>query len=164
MLLFTHTACGVLIAGITNDPLIGSLTALLSHYLLDVIPHEPKEELFYVSPDKSLRSKEIEDKLKRRHFTSLIDLLISIGIVSGFLLYMFPSPKCFNLLVIVGFSVLPDILTIAAIYFPNKLLTLHHKYHFQIHKIIPFFVNHYTTYTMQILLSAVMVYFAKRII
>jgi hypothetical protein len=163
MLLFTHTACGVLIASLTNNPVLGGMAALASHYILDIIPHEPKEELFYASPDKSKRTKEVEEKLKKRHFTSLIDMLLSLIIFVISLIYIFPAGKYISLILILGFSVLPDILTILAIYIPNKYLAIHHKYHFEIHKIIPIFVNHFTTYTIQVLLSAGMVLLAAKI-
>jgi hypothetical protein len=158
MLLFTHTACGVLMACITNDLFSGSLAALASHYILDIIPHEPKEELFYVSPDKTKRSKEIEDKLKKRHYTSLADIFLSLIILSLSLIFIFPRGKYFLLFIILGFTVLPDILTILAIYIPNKYLTIHHKFHFDIHKILPVHVSYPVTYTIQIILSSIMVY------
>jgi hypothetical protein len=164
MLLFTHTACGVLIASLTNNPVPGGMAALVSHYILDIIPHEPKEELFYASPDKSKRSKEVEEKLRKRQFTSLIDMLLSLVIFILSMIYIFPKEKYFFLVFILGFSVLPDLLTILAIYLPNKYLTWHHKYHFEIHKIIPVFVNHLTTYTIQILLAAGMVLLAARVV
>lgn len=39
MTLTTHAAAGMLVAQWTNDPLAGFFVALLSHYILDAIPH-----------------------------------------------------------------------------------------------------------------------------
>ena len=164
MLLSAHTACGILIAANIADPITGSLLSLSSHYILDIIPHEPKKELFYLPPEKHLRNTDISDRLKRRTIISIFDLLLSIAIFTFYTLSI--KDITFNnflvLSIIVFFSIFPDVLTVIVVYFHNSFLKLHHKFHYDIHKIIPLSMNYLTAYSLQLFFIAILLFFTFR--
>jgi hypothetical protein len=155
MLLMAHTAMGILIASVSTNPIIGAPCAFISHYVLDIIPHESKEELYYVPPQKTDRDDDIRNKLNKRMKSSIFDL--------GFALVLFFS-YCFLKIglniesflpfcIIVFFSVLPDIFTVVYLKYPIKILALHYKWHFDIHKVLPF---HYINYTVAVIYQLVL--------
>jgi hypothetical protein len=162
MLLITHTAVGILIASSIENPYLGSASALFSHYLLDIIPHEPHGEVFYVSPDKHERNAEINKKLKRRTITSLFDLSFSLILICCFFIFI-KWDGFFLKSGIIFFSLLPDVLTVLAVYFPAKLLKIHHKYHFKLHEIFKLDMDYFTAYGYQILLSLLIFFISYRI-
>ena len=155
MLLMAHTSMGILIASISNNPFIATPCAFLSHYVLDIIPHESKEELFYVSPNKAERDNHIQNKLNNRIKTSILDLLFASVL---FFLYCvlkieLSIASFLPLCIIVFFSILPDIFTVVYLKYPTKLLASHYKLHFDIHKILPV---HHINYTVAVIYQIVL--------
>jgi hypothetical protein len=156
MLLMTHTAMGILIASLTNTPVIGVPCAFISHYVLDIIPHESEEELFYVSPKKADRGDDIKNKLNKRMKSSVFDLMFALVLFfSYYFLKVELNIESFLLLcIIVFFSVLPDIFTVIYLRYPTKIMALHYQWHFDIHKVLPFHYINYTVATIyQVVLS-----------
>jgi hypothetical protein len=155
MLLLTHTALGIFLAENINNPLVGGLTALLSHYVSDIIPHEPSQELFYVPVDKNKRDPILNKKVKRRVFISLFDTLGSLLLIVLYLIKINPIPTSAILskLFVIFLSLLPDILTVAAVYFQIKILHLHQLYHYKIHTLLQFKLNYITAYGYQLIVS-----------
>ena len=154
MLLMSHTAMGILITSLSNNPVLGASYAFLSHYVLDIIPHESKEELFYVPPEKSDRNDDIQNKLNRRVKSSVLDLLFALLLFFSycFLKMTLNIESFLPLCIIVFFSILPDILTVLYLRYPNRLLALHYKLHFDLHKVLPF---HYMNYTAAVIYQIV---------
>ena len=148
MLLMTHTAMGVLIASLSNNPVIGASCAFVSHYALDIIPHESKEELFFVAPKKVDRGDDIQNKLNKRVRSSIFDLLFASVLFFSycFLKIELSIENLLPVCVIVFFSILPDIVTVLYVKYPTKILSLHYQLHFDIHKVLPF---HYINYNVQ---------------
>ena len=155
MLLMSHTAMGILAYSINGDPIIGSSLSFLSHYVLDIIPHEPKSELFYVPPQKSCWTQEIKDKLQNRKKSSVMDLSFSMILATAFLIFeQFTDLR--SLLIfftVLFFSILPDLFTIIYLKFPIKFLSLHYDFHYKIHKIIPIHMSYFTATSYQVVLS-----------
>jgi hypothetical protein len=166
MLLLTHTVIGIFIAESINDPILGGFTAFLSHYIADIIPHEPQQELFCLPVDKNERNSEVNNKLKRRIFISIFDTLGALLLIFLYLLKVNPIPVWDNIskLVVIFFSLLPDFLTVAAVYFQLKILHLHQVYHYKIHTFIPFKMNYITAYGYQVIASLLLCVFVLKIV
>jgi len=162
MLLISHTSMGILIASCTSNPITGSILAFFSHYLLDIIPHEPKEELFFVPPKNEGWSEEINKKLKNRQKSSIFDFLFSVILILSYLLIKNESElyKILSLFLIIFFSVLPDILTILYLRYPLKLLKEHYKFHYIIHNIIPITMTYFFATIYQVIFSLILLWFA----
>jgi hypothetical protein len=155
MLLMSHTSMGIFIASISSDPILGSTCSFMSHYLLDIIPHEPKDELFYVPAQKSKWTEEIKNKLRNRKNTSIADLLFSITLIAAYIYFkkLFWFNQLAFLCIILFFSLLPDIMTIIYLRYPFKILAKHYDLHFKIHKIIPIHMSYTTAAGYQIVFS-----------
>ena len=153
---------GIFIASISSDPILGCSCSLLSHYLLDIIPHEPKDELFYVPPQKASWTDEIKNKLRKRKNTSVADLLFSTSLIAAYVLFagLFSINQFAYLFIILFFSLLPDIMTIIYLRYPVKILSLHYDLHFKIHKIIPIHMSYFTTAAYQIIFSVGLIWLA----
>jgi hypothetical protein len=151
----THTAMGILIASFSNNPAIGASCAFMSHYMLDIIPHESKEELFFVEPKKEDRNDDIKNKLNNRMKTSVLDLLFALVLFFSycFLKIELSIESFLPLCIIVFFSILPDIFTVVYVKYPTKILSMHYKLHFDIHKILPV---HYINYTVAVIYQIVL--------
>jgi len=95
-----HAIVGTMIAARFVDPVISLPLALGSHYLFDLVPHWDS-------------GTHLRQKSNRRFiYEAFIDGGIAF-IVSGFVFYyLFQRTDFFYLYLVVGFSVLPDILTV----------------------------------------------------
>lgn len=146
---------GILIASAAPNPVLGASFALLSHYILDIIPHEPDGELFYVPPQKDDRSIEITAKLNNRKYTSLFDLMGSLLLIAVYIYFkeIFTIENLIIPIVILFFAVFPDILTILYLKFPNKLLSFHYDFHYKIHGFIPLRMSYLIANLYQIIFS-----------
>lgn len=162
MLLMSHTAMGILISAVTSNPILGSAISFMSHYVLDTVPHESKEELFYVPPHRDEWSDEIKNKLHNRKKTSVIDLLFSILLIAVYVFYsnLLNLTQITMLLTVIFFSILPDILTIIYLRYPVKVLSKHYDLHYKIHKIIPFQMSYITAVSYQMVFAAGLVWLA----
>lgn len=156
---------GIFIAAVTSDPVIGVSCSFCSHYLLDIVPHEPEEELFYVPGEKNMRNDEIKSKLARRRKSSIADLLFSVLLIASFIFFSgySPVPRIAYLFIIVFFSLLPDILTIIYLKYPIKILSKHYDLHFKIHKLIPLHMSYFTATSYQVIFAVALVYLALRL-
>jgi hypothetical protein len=155
MLLITHTAMGVLISSLSNNPVIGASCAFISHYALDIIPHESKEELFYVPPKKEDWDDEVKNNINRRTKNSVFDLVFALLIFFSycFLKIELNIESLLPVCIIVSFSILPDIFTVVYLKYPTKILTLHYNWHHNIHKILPV---HYINYTVSVVYQVIL--------
>jgi len=162
MLLISHTSMGILIASCTSNPITGSILAFFSHYLLDIIPHEPQEELFFVPPKNEGWSEEIKTKLKNRQRSSIFDFLFSVLLILSYI-FIKNDNELHNivlLFLVIFFSVLPDILTILYLRYPLKLLKEHYKFHYIIHNIIPIKMSYFFATTYQVVFSLLLLWLA----
>lgn len=162
MLLISHTAMGILSAAVISNPIIAGACAFLSHYVLDIIPHEPENELFYVPVDREKWTDEIRAKLANRKKTSTPDLLFSLILVLGYIYFsgMTGFANIILLSVVVFFSVLPDVFTILYLRYPTRWLSKYYDFHYKIHEIIPLHMSSFTAYTYQIVFATGLVLFA----
>lgn len=153
---------GILIASCTSNPITGSILAFFSHYLLDIIPHEPQEELFFVPPKNEGWSEEIKTKLKNRQRSSIFDFLFSVLLILSYL-FIKNDNELHNivlLFLVIFFSVLPDILTILYLRYPLKLLKEHYKFHYIIHNIISIKMSYFFATTYQVVFSLLLLWLA----
>jgi hypothetical protein len=110
-----HILAGAAIAGKTQNPFLGLLFALLSHYLLDFIPHEE----YPVNRGEKIWKTPLREMLK-----AVVDLSF------GFLIVFILSKNTALALAGGFFAIIPDALTLFLYIFPeNKLLKLHYDFH-----------------------------------
>lgn len=137
MILTPHILTGALIGVKLENPILGSLFAFLSHYLLDAIPHW---EYKFIKNWRNYNNQNLnsiiisEIKSSKYGFLKIIvDLLIGFGILFFLSLYL----KKFSYLIFIYgfFGILTDFLIFVYWCFP-KISFL--KKHFQIHHIIHF--------------------------
>lgn len=100
MTLSTHAAVGIMLAEWTGDPILGGIAALISHYVLDAIPHG--DEFVYW---RYIHNK--DDRIAKSVAT--IDVLILSLMLTLLLTY---GNEFSNTLVLVGAlgGILPDLL------------------------------------------------------
>lgn len=116
MILTPHFLLGAAIAANIKIPLIAFPLALLSHYLLDFIPHWDYSTYL-------IKSKKWQNAY--RDFLKII-----IDFVFSMLIVIFFSKEFITALLGGFFATLPDIVTFFYILFPsNKILILHNKFH-----------------------------------
>lgn len=137
MILTPHILTGALIGMKLENPILGSLFAFLSHYLLDAIPHW--EYNFIKEPQKYNNNQNIaliisEIKAAKSGFIKIIaDLIVGFGI----LLFLFLYFKKFSYLIFIYslLGILADFLIFIYWCFPKitflkKYLQIHQAIHF----------------------------------
>ena len=122
MILTPHLLLGAAIASRISNPFLALPLAFLSHFLLDVLPHD----------DYSI------ENIKEKHWDkAFFDFLKVFGdIAFGFLLlYLFSGKEA---IIFAGAlaAIVPDGITLVSIIFPkNKLAALHQKAHMAVNTI-----------------------------
>jgi len=130
MILAPHLLLGAAIASKVQNPVLAIILALLSHYLLDFIPHIEYD------------IKNIKERRWRNAGAEVRNVLFDF--LAGILLIFF-STNSGPLIYICAFvALIPDFLTFLNIALPNKILNLHdlmhrRKIHFLKNKKIPSF-------------------------
>jgi hypothetical protein len=155
MLLITHTAMGVLISSFSTNPVLGASCAIVSHYVLDMIPHESKEELFYVPPKKADWDDDVKNNINRRTKNSIFDLVFALVIFFSycFLKIELNIESLLPVCIIVCFSILPDIFIVIYLKYPTTILTLHYNWHHYIHNVLSV---HHINYTVAVVYQVVL--------
>lgn len=128
MILITHSIAGVVIAKSQKSFLGALLAALLSHFILDMVPHYDYVDSGFADNPYSSRSWKI---------FLLIMLDGTLGVVLPLLI--FPPQNVYEfvkMFFIIAASMLPDALAGLDVYFPSKLSALIRKFHNFFHFLI----------------------------
>ncbi len=124
MFLTSHTAAAILIATKIQNPYLGFLLGLLSHFILDIVPHG-EGGLFAGNKSHS-------QKLVSLAKLAAVDFLLSI-ILLVFTLYFLQPNNNFIFIATMSGAVLPDFLwgsiELFKLKFLNWFLVLHHRLH-----------------------------------
>ena len=125
MLLLSHTITGAVIGQKTGDPIVISLIALISHFILDRIPHWN-----YLDQQGHKEYNENEKFHLWKYIEAVPDIITTLLVYFTFL-FCFPD-KWLEISLGVGFAILPDFLTLSK-YIPyiksvfRPLNKLHYK-------------------------------------
>ncbi len=124
MFLTSHTAAAILIATKTQNPFLGFILGLLSHFILDIVPHG-EGGLF-------AGSKSHKQKLLNLAKLAAIDFLLSVILLISTLYFLKPN-NIFIFIATASGAVLPDFLwgsvELFKLKFLNWFLVLHHRLH-----------------------------------
>lgn len=148
MLISVHAAAGVIIAQKAFSPFNAFIIGVISHFVLDFIPHGDRKLIRWFSK-----------KINR-------DLILSLNIFDAFItivyiLYIYsytilPNPH--NLFWAILGSILPDFLNIYSQIVNPKILTSYSKFHEAIHDYIPSKMTVKEGLTLQLVLIVVLIY------
>lgn len=124
MFLTSHTAAAILIATKTQNPFLGFILGLLSHFILDIVPHG-EGGLF-------AGNKSHKQKLLSLARLASFDFLLSVILLISTLYFLKPNNN-FVFIATVSGAVLPDFLwgsiELFKLKFLNWFLVLHHRLH-----------------------------------
>lgn len=137
MILTSHTIIGVAAASVfPSHPIVAFSAALLSHYIMDAIPHW---EYDLLSSEKDLNNPLNNDiKIGKDFFSDLRKVSVDIftGIIASFLIfYFFGISKMPILILIAGISggIAPDILQFVYFKFRQEPFKSLYLFHYFIH-------------------------------
>jgi hypothetical protein len=155
MNLTPHIITGLLIAKNLPDPFLSVPFALLSHYALDIIPHEPKKDIKYPIPNR--RGEKVLDPESERRFwkISVFDGMFSLALIIFYFINNHPAAiiNFIYFLIIITAGILPDILNTIGMYFPNKFFHFFAKIHHQCHLITGMFLSRKVSFFIQYFFS-----------
>jgi hypothetical protein len=114
MIELVHMIVGGTIGSVVSNPLLAIFLALLSHYLLDIMPH--------------IEYTKIVGRVRRLDIAKA-----SIDFLVGAILVVFFTKNQPIVYVCVFFSILPDIIFLSKFLINNKVITAHEKFHDRIH-------------------------------
>lgn len=123
MILICHLLAGAAIAANITNPILALFLAFLSHYFLDIIPHQEYD------------IKNIREKNWQKSYLSF--LKVSLDATLGILVIFFLSGT--NVLIFAGafLAALPDGLTFLFLFLPeNKLFKKYQTFHLGLHSFI----------------------------
>ncbi|MFC1553865.1 hypothetical protein ACFL7D_04450 [candidate division KSB1 bacterium] len=166
MFLTTHASAGFLLGTVFQNPVLSFSAGMLSHIMMDMIPHDRKDEHVRDYPKDKLPEKKM---LKYRTKVSLLDSAIVLIIIwygwyfntnnlnnTGFPLSIYAG--------IFG-GLLPDVITSLVFFYDNRLLRIYHKFHLNIHFVISkLSVPRKISITYQFCLSILLIYLSHQII
>ncbi|MFA5133242.1 MAG: hypothetical protein WC459_00315 [Patescibacteria group bacterium] len=130
MNLLVHASAGAIVAQYTGNPIIALLYGVLSHIVLDMIPHGDSK--LYVK----YKNKELS--LKKAAAKTILDSIAAIILTVVFFNLPLPASNLVLSMAIIG-SILPDVLIgLFELFDPNapKWLKIIHKWHFKNHDLI----------------------------
>jgi hypothetical protein len=161
MIITPHTTISLLIAKIIPNPFISAPISLFSHYILDLIPHEPEKDIVYPIPHSKTERKQDPEFKRRFWIISCVDSVFSLILVINFFnIHQITSfNNIFNYLIIIFFGILPDILNFIGMFFPNKLFHFFAGIHHKIHLLTGIFINRYVSIALQYFLSLLIYFF-----
>lgn len=140
MFLMTHSATGMLIGVVAPYPPLAFSAGVVSHALLDIIPHEHKDDLITTYPKDS---KESGGALKRKIIVSVFDLACTLGIIVFCWKIGRSMPERPEILIgmlsgIAG-GLFPDCLNMLSFFTDNRFqrwyFDLHNKIHFVLSRV-----------------------------
>ena len=125
MILITHAVVGAALSRVANNPVPSFLVGIISHYILDAVPHYD-----YVD------QKFVNDRFSE-HSKLIFKFIILDGVLGALLpLWFFGWQDIYGFLnifsAIIG-AMLPDALQGVQLYFPNKFTLFLNKIHKQVH-------------------------------
>ncbi|MFC1563300.1 hypothetical protein ACFL6G_00125 [candidate division KSB1 bacterium] len=160
MYLTAHASAGLLLGVVFPNPAVSFTAGFVSHFVLDMIPHEHKSDLILEYPTKGKGS----PPPKRRVITFFIDLAI-VGMIC--LMGWYLSGRSGNdqlILFIPVFagisgSVIPDFVLITVYQWDNKFLRWYFEINNRLHFIIPHSsIPRKISITYQVIISIVFLY------
>ncbi len=164
MYLFTHAATGLLIGTVINNPIGAFAGGVVSHFLLDIIPHDHKDDLILEYPKNLAKN---NTTVKRRIVLSLMDLfLVILVVIYGWYLSseMESLRILINILCAVAGSTVPDFVLLFTFKYDNKFLRWYFEAHNKLHFIFPVSVPRVLSGIGQLNLTAVFLYFSYNLI
>ncbi len=125
MILITHAVVGAALSRITGNPMSSFMLAVVSHYILDAVPHYDYVDQDFVANPRSRRSRMI------------FKFIMLDGVLGVFLpLWFFGWSDIFGFLniflAIVG-AMLPDAFSGVHLYLPNRITPLLNRFHVGVH-------------------------------
>lgn len=124
MFLTSHTAAAIFIATKTQNPILGFILGLISHFILDIVPHG-EGGLFTANQSH-------KQKLFSLAKLAAVDFLLSIILLISTLYFLKPDNN-FIFIATVSGAILPDFLwgsiKLFKLKFLNWFLVLHHRLH-----------------------------------
>jgi hypothetical protein len=115
MILLVHLLLGALIGQKISSPILAIILALLSHYLLDLIPHT------------EYRVENIVNKQWQRMLPEIIKVFLDFCL--GILLMILFSKNYPIIYICAFFAILPDGLSVLSIIFKNNFLESYNYFH-----------------------------------
>ncbi len=162
MYLTTHASAGLLIGIVIQQPAISFTAAFISHFILDAIPHEHKDDLVMDYPEKDGSS----PPPKRRVIAFFIDLAI-VAAITGFGWWLFRDmgieriDAFVPLFTGIAGSTIPDFVLITVYQWDNRFLRWYFDINNRIHFIIPHSsIPRKISLSYQIMLSIICIYTA----
>jgi len=114
MFLTVHSAAAVIVSQITPNPLLAFILALISHFILDLIPHGDQE----FAQDKT----QILKKEKKLLFSiAAVDIILMSGLLLFFYLNNLAKPSLVVIAALTG-ALLPDFLSALFLIAENQIL------------------------------------------
>jgi len=141
MFITVHSAAGVYIGRLVHDPVLAFLIGVISHFVLDFIPHDD--------------SKFVKDNKLRLFFVGLID-----GLIAVFYLFMLRSRiDLFSLSIMAGVAgaVIPDVPWLIYKLFNVKCLESYYNFHKIFHR-KKINIKYWQGITIQIIFLAILTY------
>ena len=166
MYLTTHAAAGLLVGAIVQQPAAAFAGGFISHFLLDMVPHEPPEDLILTYPRDNAHDKQT---VRKKTIVSLFDLA-GMAVVVYFALELAPSGEDFlrtipSIAAGITGGILPDAVILLTFFFDNTFLRRFFDFHNGIHCIVSGIrVSNTVSAVYQLILSGMLVYGAFRII
>ncbi len=115
MILLAHLLLGAAIGTAVKNPILAVILALLSHYLLDLLPH-----IEY--PIENIKQKQWH-KARKDFFK------VAVDIISGIILILLFSKNYPIIYICAFFAILPDGFSLLSLTFPNKIFSKHDYFH-----------------------------------
>lgn len=163
MILATHAIAGAAVGRLTNNPLLAFIFGVISHFILDAIPHwqyklnSKIESEDIMAEDMPLNKKFVGDiaKIGVDFFGGVFISLLAFHGWSGF-----ASPPTLLIAGIAG-GVLPDALQFVFWKFKREPFTTIHKFHFWIHAGWDFNHDSMLGMALQIITAATIIFISR---
>ena len=159
MYLTTHSAAGLLLGIVFQQPAAAFIGGVASHFLLDIVPHEPPEDLILTYPKDKSPDKQT---VRKRTRASLFDLagLAAVIVLSLNLFGRGESGINYYSGILSGITggVIPDVVIVSTFFLDNKFLRWFFDFHNKLHLLIPGIrVSNGVTTIYQLILSSIMI-------
>ncbi|MCP4726884.1 MAG: hypothetical protein GY863_17725 [bacterium] len=166
MYLTTHASAGLLIGMIIQEPAAAFAAGMVSHFALDMIPHEHKDDLVMEYPTKDGGS----PPPRRRVIAFFFDLAI-VGAITLFGWWMCGSKNgsqinsFIPIFAAISGSTIPDFVLITVYQWDNKFLRWYFEVNNRIHFIIPHSsIPRTISISYQVLLSILLVFISWKLV
>jgi len=131
MFLTTHAVLGALIGSKINNPAAAFVISLASHFLVDIIPHDPEEDIIEtIPPTRKMRKK----MLRTRYIAGSIDSFVLLCLMA-YLFFYKRTPNTLPVFAGICGSILPDFIVTLSFYVRNKFFNWFFYQHHRLHMI-----------------------------